>query len=81
METGARENWSRKQRSAMLNGTMIRMQRILWISNKEANSDVLKNCFSGLVGWNLTSLNQRDWKVNNGHSDPFISNTSTGEGN
>lgn len=65
----------------MLNGTMIRMQRIRWISNKEANSDLLKNYFSGLVGWSLTSLSQSDWKVNNGHRDLFISNTSTGEGN
>lgn len=35
-----------------------------------------------MVGWSPASPRSRsDWEVNNGHSDLFISNTSTGEGN
>lgn len=43
----------------MLNGAMLGMQTIHWISNKEANSDQSRIVFSGLVGWSLTSLGEK----------------------
>lgn len=42
METGVREYSSGKQKSTMLNGAMIRMQRIHCLSNKEANGDLVR---------------------------------------
>lgn len=44
------QNIQKEKRSTMLNGVMITMQGICGISNKEANSDLVKNYFSGLIG-------------------------------
>lgn len=59
IETRIREHSRSKQRSTMLNGAMLGMQTIHWISNKEANSDQSRIVSSGLVGWSLTSLGEK----------------------